>query len=217
MATKTKVVSSIALLVVLAAVAAWVLLPQAKPPALAVPGLQVMEKAVPLPAFTLEDHFGAAFTNARLKGHWTLMFFGYTHCPDVCPTTLDTVKKALAKIDGSLRPEFVFVTADPRRDTPARLNDHVRFFDPSFVGVTGSDEAQQPLREALGVLVEYEDPVSGDPIRDLTKLSADSDYLVQHTASLFFIDPKGRLVAYLLPPQSVEGLSDSLRGLRGQP
>lgn len=179
---------------------------------LELPGLQVLPKSVALPDFTLTDHHGAPFTKANLQGGWTVVFFGYAHCPDVCPSTLSAVHQALRNLNQPAT-RFVFVSVDPMRDSPATLKEHVTFVDPTFLGVTGPDAAQKPLRDALGVLVEYEDPVSGDPIRDPEQLSTKGDYLVQHTASLFFIDPKGRLVAYLLPPQTTQAIGQVLEGL----
>lgn len=176
------------------------------------PGLQVMDDPVTLPDFTLTDHQGAPFTNANLKGKWTVLFFGYSHCPDVCPSTLAAVHQALRDPKPPAA-QFVFVSVDPVRDSPATLKEHVTFVDPTFLGVTGPSAAQQPLRDALGVLVEYEDPATGEPIRDPQQLSTDKDYLVQHTASLFFVDPKGRLAAYLLPPQTPQAIGHALQGL----
>lgn len=176
------------------------------------PGLQVLDEAVALPDFTLTDHNGAPFTAANLRGAWTLLFFGYGHCPDVCPSALAAVKQALRDLKEP-KTRFIFVSVDPRRDTPATLKDHVTFVDPAFVGVTGPEAAQKPLWDALGIMVEYEDSASGEPIRDPTQLSAEAGYLVQHTASLFFVDPDGQLVAYLLPPQTPQAIRQVLEQL----
>lgn len=197
--------------VVVAAIAgAWWWASSPRAPAIELPGLQVLDKPLRLPDFNLTDHNEAPFTAANLKGAWTLMFFGYGHCPDVCPATLSTVHQALQSLPEP-KPRFVFVSVDPRRDTPATLKEHVTFVNPAFLGVTGPDDAQQALRDAVGVMVEYEDAQSGDPIRDLTQLTPEADYLVQHTASLFFIDPQGRLVAYLLPPQAPDAIRQTLQ------
>lgn len=177
-----------------------------------VPGLQVLDEAVAVPDFTLTDHNGAPFTAANLRGAWTLLFFGYGHCPDVCPSTMAAVHQALRE-RAQPKTRFVFVSVDPRRDTAATLKDHVTFVNSDFLGVTGPDSAQKPLRDALGVMVEYEDPTSGDPIRDTSQLSPEKGYLVQHTASLFFVDPDGQLVAYLLPPQTPQAIGQALEQL----
>lgn len=176
------------------------------------PGLQVLDEPVELPDFTLTDHNGAPFTSANLQGAWTLLFFGYGHCPDVCPSALAAVHQALRDLTQPAA-RFVFVSVDPLRDTLHSLKEHVTLVDPSFLGVTGPEAAQKPLRDALGVMVEFEDAASGDPIRDRAQLSPEAGYLVQHTASLFFVDPEGRLTAYLLPPQTPQAIRQVLEGL----
>lgn len=176
------------------------------------PGLQVLDDPLVLPEFSLTDHNGVPFTNANLQGTWTVLFFGYGHCPDVCPSALAGVHQALRDLPHPAT-RFVFVSVDPLRDTPQALKDHVTFVDPAFLGVTGPHAAQKPLWEALGVLVEFEDAASGDPIRDPKQLSPAAGYVVQHTASLFFVDPEGRLTAYLLPPQTPQAIRQVLEGL----
>ena len=97
-----------------------------------------------LPEFTFTDHTGADFVPARLQNHWSLLFFGFTHCPDVCPTTLGMLaqtEKTLADLPAEQRPQIVLVSVDPQRDSPEQLASYVRFFSPSFTGVTGSQEA----------------------------------------------------------------------------
>ena len=140
-----------------------------------------------LQAFTLEDQNGRAFGLNRLRGRWTLLFFGYTHCPDICPVTLAVLENALslmrkADADAEL-PQVVFVSVDPKRDTPEHLGAYVSHFDPSFVGVTGSDANLAAFAGQLGALY-----VLGDA-------DAEGQYSVDHTAALFLIDPRGHLVA----------------------
>src|SRR5437868_1141102 len=87
----------------------------------------------PLPEFALTDHNGASFDQARLKQHWSLLFFGFTHCPDVCPTTLGMLaqtEKLLADLPAAQRPQIVLISVDPQRDTPQQLAAYVRFFSP---------------------------------------------------------------------------------------
>lgn len=145
-----------------------------------------------LPEFTLTDHTGANFEPARLKNHWSLLFFGFTHCPDVCPTTLGMLaqtEKALADLPAGQRPQIVLVSVDPQRDTPEQLASYVRFFSPSFTGVTGSQEAIDKFTRALGV------PVAISPL-------ANGGYSVDHSAAIFLIDPSGALLALFSTPHS---------------
>ena len=147
-----------------------------------------------LQAFALEDQNGRAFGLDRLRGHWTLLFFGYTNCPDICPVTLAVLENALtlmrkADADAEL-PQVVFVSVDPKRDTPEHLGAYVSHFDPSFVGVTGSDANLAAFAGQLGALY-----VLGDA-------DAEGQYSVDHTAALFLIDPRGHLVALFQAPHA---------------
>ena len=147
-----------------------------------------------LQAFALEDQNGRAFGLDRLRGHWTLLFFGYTNCPDICPVTLAVLENTLtlmrkAHADAEL-PQVVFVSVDPKRDTPEHLGAYVSHFDPSFVGVTGSDANLAAFAGQLGALY-----VLGDA-------DAEGQYSVDHTAALFLIDPRGHLVALFQAPHA---------------
>jgi protein SCO1/2 len=145
-----------------------------------------------LPEFTLIDHTGASFGQAQLKDRWSLLFFGFTHCPDVCPTTLGMLaqtEKALGDLPAEQRPQIVLVSVDPQRDTPEQLASYVRFFSPSFTGVTGSQEAIDKFTRALGV------PVAISPL-------ANGDYSVDHSAAIFLVDPSGALRALFSTPHS---------------
>ncbi len=114
----------------------------------------VLPEAKALPEFSLEDHRGNTFTNEDLKGQWSFVFFGYTHCPDVCPTTLsllNQVDQALKKEPGIDSPETVFISVDPGRDTVEQLAEYVPYFNAEFTGVTGSLENLQVLTKSLGI------------------------------------------------------------------
>src|ERR1700677_2042573 len=98
-----------------------------------------MAPARALPDFSLIDQEGRAFGPERLKGRWSLVFFGYTNCPDFCPATLATlaaVEKRLRSDQATVRPQVIFVSVDAKRDTPAQLAKYVPYFDPEFIGVT---------------------------------------------------------------------------------
>jgi protein SCO1/2 len=131
------------------------------------------------------------------------MFFGYTNCPDFCPTTLTT----LAAVENRLRaaqlptPQVIFVSVDAKRDTPAQLAKYVPYFDPGFVGLTATD---QPAIEALarkwGVAV-------------LIRPATDGNYTVDHSGAIFVIDPAGNLAAVLTGPFTVEALQSDIQRL----
>lgn len=155
-----------------------------------------------LPPFELVDQQGGRFGPERLAGAWSILFFGFTHCPDVCPSTLATlaaVRRELADLPPAARPAVVLVSVDPARDTPGRLAEYVRFFDPDFAGVTGSPASIEALTSALGVAVVTNPP------------DADGNYSVDHTASLFLIDPSGSLVGVFGTPHTVDGIAHDYR------
>lgn len=144
-----------------------------------------------LEPFELVDQDSKPLTSDTLKGRWTFIAIGYTHCPDVCPMTLATFNA----IDGALKEgdrhpaDFLFISIDPERDQPERLAQYVRYFNPRFFGATGSDEALQGLTKQLGILyarVDDQDSAMG--------------YLMDHSASILLLDPDVRLAALFSPP-----------------
>lgn len=153
----------------------------------------------PLTAFALEDHRREPFTLDRLTGHWTFLFFGYTHCPDVCPVTMSVLKNAIALMakDGidSESPQVVFVSVDPERDTLEHLAAYVGYFSADFFGVTGSEANLKDFARQLGVLYIRSEP------------DADGNYLVDHTAAVFLIDPRGHLVALFQAPHDAQRIA----------
>ena len=137
----------------------------------------------PIGAFTLQDHHGQAFTREHLDGAWTFMFFGYTHCPDICPTTLATLRRVehdLAEHVSAPR-QHVLVSVDPARDTVEHLAGYVSSFGPAFLGVTGNDGELSKLAREVGAVF-----FRGEP-------EPDDSYFVDHTASIMLIDPRERL------------------------
>lgn len=144
-----------------------------------------------LPAFHLVDQDGQPFERETLRGHWSLLFFGFTHCPDVCPTTLAALARAQAELRTNPRfgtdGRIAFISVDPDRDTPEALAEYVHYFSPDFTGATASLPELQALGRALGVLF-------------MKVEQADGDYSVDHSAGIFFISPDLHLVSVLTPP-----------------
>jgi protein SCO1/2 len=151
----------------------------------------------PIGALALTAHTGRAFGTADLQGHPTLVFFGFTHCPDVCPTTL--VKLAQVKNTGAL-PDMrvLFVSVDPGRDTPAVLAAYVHAFDPDFIGATGDAAEIARLAQRFGVAVARVDLPGGD-------------YAMDHSAAVFLLDRRGEIVAVFTPPFDVAPFAADLR------
>jgi protein SCO1/2 len=151
----------------------------------------------PLPEFSLIDQHGQVFGSKNLLGHWTIMFFGYTNCPDFCPTTLATLaalEKRLRAEGAAVRPQVVFMSVDAKRDTPAQLAKYVPYFDPEFIGITALD---QPTIEAAAARLGVGILLTPKP---------DGSYSVDHSAEVFVVNPAGKLAAILTGPLTVAAL-----------
>lgn len=147
--------------------------------------------------FALTDQSGAPFTQASLIGEPSIVTFGFTHCPDVCPAMLAMLARAThAAGVPSLR--VVFVTVDPARDTPAVLDRYVRAFDPHFIALTGAPAPIRALARRLGVAYERVALPGGD-------------YTIDHTAVAFLLDSKGRVAAVFTSPLQAGQFASDLR------
>jgi protein SCO1 len=187
---------AVAVLAAVAGVLTWTL-GQTSPAAISG---TVLAQPRALPEFALTQHDGTPFGRSDLEDHWSILFFGFTQCPDICPTTLFDLRRTLAALDsdGATRPMVILVTLDPMRDTPEEMATYITYFDPEFVGLTGELVDVQTLANEIGVAYAY---IAGD---------GDS-YSVDHTASLFLIDPQGRLAALFNPPHDAAVLAGDLQ------
>lgn len=153
----------------------------------------VLPAPMPLPDFSLTDHEGMPFGRNELLGSWQLLFFGFTHCPDICPATLQQLavaKERLAEA-GQDFPEIILVSVDPERDTPAVLADYVGHFGAGIRGVTGSPQEIARLTAPLGIYHAK----SGE---------LDGNYGVDHSAVVLLIDASGQWHALFSAPHKVE-------------
>ncbi len=144
--------------------------------------------------FSLVDEHGRPFALTRLRGKLVLLFFGYTFCPDICPTELSNLAAVLDALGPEAeRVQGVFVSLDPQRDTPSVLNDFTRYFSQELIGLTGTQEQVAQVAEQYRVRYQrHEQP--------------DGRYSLDHSANLYVIDGRGRLavvVPYGLPPEHV--------------
>jgi protein SCO1/2 len=152
-------------------------------------------------SFRLVDQNGKPFTDVDLKGKWHLIFFGYTHCPDTCPTALNEISLALDRL-GLKRNEVgvVFITVDPERDTPDVLKSYVQSFDAPIVALTGSP--QEVAQAAKVYRVFY----AKHP-------RADGDYDMDHSAVIYVMNPEGRFTATFTPDSSADAIVQRLQKL----
>jgi len=150
-----------------------------------------------LPDFSLIDQNGKVYGNANLRGHWSMLFFGYTNCPDFCPTTLTTLaamQKSLRAAKVPVRPQVIFVSVDAKRDTPAQMAKYVPYFDPEFIGLTAADQPSiEAVAKKLGVAV-------------IIQPTTDGGYSVDHSDAIFVLSPDGRLAAILTGPFNVDAV-----------
>jgi protein SCO1/2 len=136
--------------------------------------------------FRMTDHNGTARTMADFRGKVVVLFFGYTHCPDVCPTTMSDMRQAMQKLGRNAeRVQVLFVTVDPARDTPALLAQYVPSFNPTFLGMYGDDAAT--ARIAKDFKIYYKRQAGSTP----------DTYSVDHTAGTLVFDPQGRLRLFI--------------------
>lgn len=165
----------------------------------------VLREPQPLPQFTLVDHRGGKLTNASLQEKWTLMLFGYTHCPDICPTGLSMLNRVAERLEqagvGGCC-ETVFVSVDPGRDTTERLARFVPYFNPEFIGATGARAQIDRLTEALGIRYEMVDAPDSS-----------MGYTVDHSAAIVFVNPEGEYHAVFGPPHDAAAIAKDIRAL----
>ena len=142
---------------------------------------------------------------AQLRGHWTLVFLGFTHCPDVCPTTLATLAKAQkqwAALPEARRPRLLFVSVDPDRDTPQRTGEYAHYFHPDTWAATADAAARANFARAMG-LVYMKVPLEG------------GDYTMDHSATMVVLDPQGRQAGLIGPPLDAQAIANDMARLAG--
>jgi protein SCO1/2 len=159
-----------------------------------------LASGTPLPAprpgaqFQLIDQRGAKVSRDVFADRWTVLFLGFTHCPDVCPTTLAMLSAIHRELSSSgRRLQIVLLSADPQRDRPEVMARYLRSFDPAFIGLTGEEREVARLAASFG-------------LGFVRNPGVDGDYTVDHSAGLVLIDPQARAVAYFRPPFAPEAL-----------
>jgi protein SCO1 len=168
-------------------------------------GITAIEPPIELSTYSLVDMNGEIYSTDSLNGKPSLVTFGYTHCPDVCPITLGyfrQVKDQLGEQAADIN--FVFVTVDVARDTPERLREYVGFFDPTFIGLTGEEDTIRQMINNYGGLFSVENAGG------LKK-----DYLVTHTSSSFLVDVEGGLIRKYTYGTDPAILTSDIRGVLG--
>ena len=162
-----------------------------------------LESSVKIAPFSLIDTNKYPYTEQSLKGHWTLVFFGYSNCPDICPTTLTHMAHVYNRLADKptlqKTTQFVFVSVDPERDTPEFLKTFVRYFNTEFKGITGDDKEIKKLSTQLQIPYE------------LGAKDSSGNYDVNHGANLSLINPDGEYIATFNGTQTAQSIADDLK------
>ena len=158
-----------------------------------------LPQARTIPDFSFTDQRGQPFARQDLEGHWTLLFTGFTNCPDVCPTTL-ALMAALRRDVPRADLRFLFVSVDPERDTPEVIGRYLAHFDPGFTGATGTHAETEKFTAGLG-LAQVRNPGVGGA------------YTVDHSTAFVLIDPDARLAGYFQAPHVRTALAADLAAL----
>ena len=166
----------------------------------------LLPTAKPLLNFTLVDQNSQPFTRTSFLDRWTFAFFGYTHCPDVCPTALTMLVQLRRKLEAGMPPDeipaVVFFSVDPERDTPEQLAKFIPYFHPAFLGVTGDAEQIMTLTRQVGILHARAENASDD------------NYLVDHSAAIVLFDPNGKFHAVFGVPHDPDLIGADFLAIR---
>lgn len=159
--------------------------------------------------FSLLDHHGKSFTESSLQGQWSFAFFGYTNCPDVCPSTLTTLNLMLKAISNQSAeiplPRVMMVSVDPERDTVEQLSQYIPYFNKSFVGLTAAKQSDvDAITKQFGIAYFLN-----------KKSSEDKEYSVEHSGAILLINPQGKLHALFSAPHDPVTLANEFATIRG--
>ncbi|MBA1263839.1 SCO family protein [Stutzerimonas sp. NM35] len=179
--------------------------PQADPTRMLDAGIILLPQSRTVPALSLTNQDGEPVQVDELKGKWTLLFFGYTFCPDICPATLAELRQVRNELPETVRERMqpVLVSVDPHRDTPEQLKQYLGFFGDGFTGLTGPLDDIQTLANGVGIPF-----IPGDTSRE--------NYTVDHSGNLVIIGPDGRQRGFIRAPLKVQKLKAELPGLLTQ-
>lgn len=196
-----------AIIGIAAALLAWQLpgrLGALSAPADALKAVHVFQPAREIPDFSLAQSDGTRLVKGELKGHWTLVFIGFTNCPDICPTTLAQMaraQKVWEQLPESTRPRVLFVSADPERDTPDIVGEYAHGFHKDTIAATGSIPALEQFAKSLSMVFTKVEPEPGAPA---------DQYSIDHMASLALLDPQARMAGVLSPPFNVDDIGQDM-------
>lgn len=151
-------------------------------------GAIVFDKPRRFDAFELIDQNGEPFTQEDFKGHWSLLFFGFTHCPDICPTTMADLSRLMGALPGDIadNTQVMLFSLDPARDTPEIMKEYVGYFGEDFIGVTGDFLTLRRFANQVNVA--------------FSKVTQGDDYTIDHSGNIIMINPRGDYHGFFKPP-----------------
>lgn len=158
----------------------------------------------PVTHFELVTSNNTPFTIDKLKGHWNLIFVGYTNCPDVCPTTLNVLSQVVGLMEeqGLAPPRVIFISIDPERDKPEMIDEYVKYFDSKFIGLTGSQQQLDEVARELSVVYAKAPGADGSMTAD--------NYLMDHSSSIIMLNPDAQVQAIYTAPHTPMKIIDAI-------
>ena len=152
--------------------------------------------------FTLIDHHGIPISLSDFQGKVVLLNFGYTHCPDICPTTMFTLKRTIKSLsDDAEKVQVLFITLDPERDTPDRLKAYMEYFNPGFIALSGTTEQIGDVADKYGMRFEKEG------------FDEEGNYSIAHTALVYLLDQAGRIRVFFKTTAPANRIAEDVRTL----
>lgn len=158
-----------------------------------------------IPPFSAVNQDGARFTHEDLEGKWSLLFYGYTHCPDICPVTMAVLQKFYEKLESEANAnnvQVIFISVDPGRDTPEKMAEYTRYFHKDFIGLTGSKSQVDQMTRMIGIAYV------------LGEKDASGNYLVDHSASIFLVSPEREWIGIFTAPHQPTDLLQRFQAIR---
>ncbi len=174
------------------------------PPNVQTRAVQLFPQPRALPAFALQRDDGSTLGADALRGHWTLVFIGFTHCPDVCPTTLaqlSSAQKQWHALPEASRPRLLFVSVDPARDTPQLVGNYAHAFNPDTLAATAELKPLEAFTGSLSMVFMRSEPPPGAPA---------SAYSIDHSAAIVVLDPQVRMAGTITPPFDPQAIASDM-------
>lgn len=182
--------------------------------------VQLLPSPKDLPEFSLENHGGEIADTSMFRGQWSLVFFGFTSCPDFCPLELQKLGKLLNLMGAGDDLQVVFVSVDPERDGPEKLANYVSFFHPHIIGLRGENSALAAFAQFFGAAYDrsviIDSKLLSVPAGINMPSNAGDQYVVNHSTRVFVVNPNAEFIGSFAPPYEVENMLSDMQKLMGR-